>query len=499
MADSIMRLSEVIEDLNHLNIHINDKEFKKIDQGLSKLIYNSLFEIILEIDLKEFADHFQLPPAIDANFDFPELHEQSVPIALVNWFMCSLLSDIGVEEFSLADILHPTEKQTRRILSVLIPYCYFAIQQRQYREEIYEELNDFKQESRALQDEIEGIELAIEDEAKAKQEQDAEEQKLAQQLEMTKERAVALYAEQDALYHTLEEKKQIFTQLRMDIEKIQQATKEEEETCQSLQERIIPSPDRLIRDRDAKLQDLANEQSLLDNYEREYQQYVTKLGALDDCIDNVQGVQEMLKDVDAKSKEIKAAKSKVKCIQNSIMALEDELRRLSTTEQGLQNQSRNVEGKIKTLQKKKDMMRQSESLKIQNIHEEREQYKQLLQRALQDKENADEECDVWQKKIEQLSQRHQEEVAAARQELDILHKEPSGSVSQPDIEHMDNFDLPSSPSVRHLEEEEQEEQEEEQEEEEQEQEEEEQEQEQEQEEEEQEQEQKQKDQEQEEQ
>lgn len=39
------------------------------------------------------------------------------------------------------------------------------------------------------------------------------------------------------------------------------------------------------------------------------------------------------------------------------------------------------------------------------------------------KENADEECDVWQKKIEQLSQRHQEEVAAARQELDILHKE----------------------------------------------------------------------------
>lgn len=96
---------------------------------------------------------------------------------------------------------------------------------------------------------------------KAKQEQDAEEQKLAQQLEMTKERAVALYAEQDALYHTLEEKKQIFTQLRMDIEKIQQATKEEEETCQSLQERIIPSPDRLIRDRDAKLQDLANEQS----------------------------------------------------------------------------------------------------------------------------------------------------------------------------------------------------------------------------------------------
>lgn len=30
------------------------------------------------------------------------------------------------------------------------------------------------------------------------------------------------------------------------------------------------------------------------------------------------------------------------------------------------------------------MMRQSESLKIQNIHEEREQYKQLLQRALQD-------------------------------------------------------------------------------------------------------------------
>lgn len=55
-------------------------------------------------------------------------------IEIVQIYRCSLLSDIGVEEFSLADILHPTEKQTRRILSVLIPYCYFAIQQRQYRE-----------------------------------------------------------------------------------------------------------------------------------------------------------------------------------------------------------------------------------------------------------------------------------------------------------------------------------------------------------------------------
>ena len=39
--------------------------------------------------------------------------------------------EIGVEDFSLADLHHPMEKRTKRILSILIPFAFFVEMQRQ--------------------------------------------------------------------------------------------------------------------------------------------------------------------------------------------------------------------------------------------------------------------------------------------------------------------------------------------------------------------------------
>jgi len=58
-----------------------------LQPALIQLIYTSLFEKILGVDLTDFTSQFQLPPDSSANFDFPELHDQSLPSAVINWVM----------------------------------------------------------------------------------------------------------------------------------------------------------------------------------------------------------------------------------------------------------------------------------------------------------------------------------------------------------------------------------------------------------------------------
>ncbi|EGD82526.1 hypothetical protein PTSG_03176 [Salpingoeca rosetta] len=425
MSEGVMRVSEIITDLNQLNINITAKDFKRMDPALVQLVYTSLLEKVLDLDLNEFTTQFQLPPDIDAGFDYPELHDQSVPLAVVNWVMCSLMSDIGVEDFSLADLLHPAEKRTKRNLSVLIPYCYFVLQQRDEQQKVMQELTDIKQESKALQDEIDGIKLAIEDAKKTKQEQEEEERAVEGELDEVKQKAVGLFEEREKLCQTLEQKKQVYTQLRMDIEKMQQAIKEEQETCSSLEARIIKSPERLLKERDEKQQDLSYEQSLLDKYERQYQEGTSKLTTLGDCEESVHHIMKLLQDAHTKARGIKGEKHKAQELQGAIMTAEDELRSLVTSEQGLHDHHKSLQNRLRTLKKKREMTRQSDVQSLHSVHQEREHYAQLRQQVNEEVAHAEQECMTWEEKAERLQRQHQEDVAAARKELDALGKELS--------------------------------------------------------------------------
>lgn len=124
----ILDLDEIIAILAGFELNLSEDQLLKPTQQITESIYLRLVSSLLGTDLEQVAEAFSQCSAQTQNET--SLYDGFVLLA-VQKPIFSLFQDCGVHDFCMDDILHPTPKRLRMLLSAFINYARF----RECREE----------------------------------------------------------------------------------------------------------------------------------------------------------------------------------------------------------------------------------------------------------------------------------------------------------------------------------------------------------------------------
>lgn len=138
----LIKIPEIIMCLSELGISICEDELTHPENHRESVrrILEHLAEIFTGISRDEI-----IQPAFSglSMLNYPELHEDSIPV-LNSFRVCNKLMEVcGISDFSVKDLLMPTTKRLVKILSGIINYAKF----REERLNVIADLNDHREET----------------------------------------------------------------------------------------------------------------------------------------------------------------------------------------------------------------------------------------------------------------------------------------------------------------------------------------------------------------
>lgn len=287
--------------------------------------------------------------AMDA-IEFPELHDESIPVVTFIRHLARLLNASGVREFGLRDLHKPEAPRLKRNLSAVINFAKF-------REEKLEAYT-------ALTEELEALVAARDRFATEKAALTAELATLRQQREAELPEVEKLYGDRDALVAENQKLNKDQATLSSNVRKLKQeantlaedsnnfrqkisAAKSEED---NLRERVVHSPEKVR----ARLDEISNavdmERRALKDAEDRSRDLATKLEGIARAEKEVQRAVSLMTSAEEAISHKKEANRKVKDLKAAIAATEHEATQLAAKRQHLARQQASLLERITRLE-----------------------------------------------------------------------------------------------------------------------------------------------------
>jgi kinetochore protein Nuf2 len=136
---------------NHMKfLQIPEGDMKKPTSDYVKSVYSKFVEIIFNIDSKEN----EIPQFTEEEiFQYKELHENSTKFVEYFKKLKFLLNSVGIDDFSIKDLIFPEEKRFKAHLSSLINFATFREQKLQIYIDNQENYQKYLEKERDLEDE----------------------------------------------------------------------------------------------------------------------------------------------------------------------------------------------------------------------------------------------------------------------------------------------------------------------------------------------------------
>ncbi|KAJ2789453.1 kinetochore-associated Ndc80 complex subunit nuf2, partial [Coemansia guatemalensis] len=115
-----LKSQDILDVMRQMEIPIVDEDLEKPTPQRVQIWYEAFLYILKGISLEQLGDDIEL---LD-HTDYPESHSDDIFLLSFYHNMSTLLRQVGVDDFSLRDMLKPEPARVRRILSGV---CNFAM------------------------------------------------------------------------------------------------------------------------------------------------------------------------------------------------------------------------------------------------------------------------------------------------------------------------------------------------------------------------------------
>eukprot|EP00808_Paulinella_micropora_P024764 g871.t1 len=146
----LLKPKDILGCLKQLEIPLTLAELKEPSPKKMQEVYEKFMDYLMGISKEELRQpQFQ---ALHV-FEFPELHENSLPELMVAKTLLRLLKVCGLHDASLKKILEPTYQGTRKILSALINFAKFREARLVSYQQFSEATDQLMEQKQAMEDE----------------------------------------------------------------------------------------------------------------------------------------------------------------------------------------------------------------------------------------------------------------------------------------------------------------------------------------------------------
>ena len=422
----ILGNNDIIACLAEMDITITEKELLRPHPDTLFKVYEDLV-VLLCGETREEMYTPNLEAAANC-LEFPELYEEAIGALKFHRHLFKLMKNVGVNDFSMRDMIKPEYARTRRNISAIINFAKFRESMLEKHEEMLEKAAEQEAayeaalaRNKELKEKI--AKLKAEREAKAAADEDKENnpEKDAPASESTPEElaeARRVHDEAKANYEMWVKKKE-----EADA-KLAAAMKEEDETKAAVIEAEAKKAEleRQVAEAREKAEgtdadraaaaELAEEQRLVDEAEAKLKALQEKERKGKEALAELKKLIEYVKEVDADIRKANEAEAKVKGLEAEVNKTEEELFQLDQKIDDLTRQETNWKEKIARQKEQGELKRQAAEASLKAAKEELAAVK--ARNAANDAKKAEEENQAKQLelKMQKEDEEHEREIQA---------------------------------------------------------------------------------------
>ncbi|ORX72637.1 hypothetical protein DL89DRAFT_264853 [Linderina pennispora] len=328
-----LNVQDILDVMNQMEISISEEDLEKPtpQRGVS---LDAVDETSL--DLSEITD-------------YPESHSEDILLISFYQRMMVLLRQVGVEDFSLRDMLKPEPVRVKRILSSVCNFAMFRDDRMPVLEKYTAKADEEYERLQKMQAELAQVQAEI---AKIR----AQHERDVPQVNKLEEETKAM--ERDIKKHASTQKAATETnnKLRSEKSELQDAVGAISHTIAGLQEelkklnaRVVHSPEK-IKEAIAQLtQSIASGRTQLAQKESESRQLAAKIEMLDEILTDIRGCIQQMADAEDIVRRHEEELRKLAAEKESVSQETSNLKNLSVREEQFKYQDESAKGKIERL------------------------------------------------------------------------------------------------------------------------------------------------------
>lgn len=413
-----LKNAEILQCMEDLRIPLSESELGKPTLPVVQRIFEAFADIFMGIG----RDQLSQQPAFQVveTLEHPDLHIESISLIAFYRTISRLMLEVGIEDFSLRDLIKPEAPRLRVILSAVINFAKFREEQLAVFEEFSRRADEAADRRAKLSKRHEDLTNKIGSIlAKHREEEPAvaaikeEMARLVQNLKELKKEQVAL----SAALEDLKEKKGNASQKLAQTQFLLGNVKQE---CAKLKSRIVHSPEKLLQIIAEMNASIASEKANISQLERKSRELQMKLESLaqleQELLRTLQGMECLQSDLHKRDELIRKVSEERDAIERQHIASKD----LSIKETQMSRQLLSAQEKLSRLQKHQQERREKASARLKTLQEEYQVVAEERSKASLRIEQSEKVIKDFESRMNELRRSHESEVAAMRSECVAL-------------------------------------------------------------------------------
>lgn len=365
-----LKISEILQCMDDLRIPLSENDLSKPHPVTVHRILDSFSDLFMGSSHRDQLGNQPSVKAVVGSLEQPDYHVDSVTLISFYRSILGMLVEIGVEDFSLRDLVRPESQRLKLILSAIINFAKF----REEQLPMYQEFNRRTEESLQERDRLIRRFEEISERCNAIMTRRESEEMMTSQIKEESSSFIKtlkeLKKEQVALSAELEEFKASKTEIGNSLSQSTFQVSSLQQECMKLKSRIVHSPEKLLQIIEEMTGTINTERVNLEQLDRKSREMQSKLDAL---LTLEQELSRTVKSLDAIHKDFKEKDQLLMDVWECREAIEKEdltTKDLQVKESQLARQLALAQDKCNRLSKSQDERRSTLAKQIASLQSE---------------------------------------------------------------------------------------------------------------------------------
>ncbi|ORY30450.1 Nuf2-domain-containing protein [Rhizoclosmatium globosum] len=360
----ILKPSEIVACMADLQIPLSLEDLEKPSPQRMIAVFEAFTDVFMGVSRDQFVTpNFHVMEMLE----HPELHQEDVTLMGFYRQLFKLVTEVGISDFSIRDLIKPEPGHMRKILSGIINFAKFREERLSVFEQCTQKSEEYVKQKAHLQEKNQEIAERV----NTMRLQRAEEEPAYQRV---RERNLALTAE-------LRELKRIQTAMTGDIENLKKHKNETiekmnntqfllsncKQDCTRLRSRIVPNPEKLQQALVDMTNSIASEKASLASREKQYRELLSKMEAMTSVQQDLVMCTKLMEECEFEMKKASTAANKLASEQENTERKKQELHEVTVRETQLKRQLANITEKLGRLEKQQTMKKEANDARMKEL------------------------------------------------------------------------------------------------------------------------------------
>ena len=409
----------ILDSMKKMNFEISSKTLSEPTMEDAVRILEFFVEYLMDIDLPE-----GINTTNQEAFSYPELHNLSIRKIHFLRGLSALMPVVGIMEFNVfSDVINPTPKRFKEILSACINYFRF-------KEKMKENYTSYTQETDALAENYENcwqknVELSKELDLIVEQNKQNEPHILNLEKECSNlsETLISLNHQYNQQRELAVEKKNNFLEEKEQFKSLQKQLQKERQDCETIRAQIVPDPEKILTTFEEMRVSLEMKEKSISSSQTRAHQLSTKITSLKEISREIDKCNELMLESLSIKENFERKEEEYSSHSNKKNNLDKEMQNLHTKEQHLQRQISMISEKLNKLPSTTESKIETSKKELAfYCEEERKLQKEELPLKYQKIRSEQEIAERLQQEIEEICQDHQIYIRNIHSNFNVLQQ-----------------------------------------------------------------------------